>query len=200
MKQALVADGAKPVSRDEALKQQPKKGYYIAVMVGTDGCSPYNCWEGDYTLARKDSNGLWSWKKPSDPATNKDLFGKLIRDPAATNVTVYNGVFCGYYHVVPSEMTILTNASSWTDVTIERRVDYGGRLPQGAIVWAEPLPYNATTDGAFGGMSAAEQREGRLWESKRGSKEWQEWYSTRGPNGKGSPSPSPSSSGRKLLL
>jgi hypothetical protein len=34
MNQALVADGAVPVSRDTAMNGQPDKGHYIAFMVG----------------------------------------------------------------------------------------------------------------------------------------------------------------------
>jgi hypothetical protein len=37
MNQALVADGAKPVSREEAMSGQPAKGHYIAIMVGCTG-------------------------------------------------------------------------------------------------------------------------------------------------------------------
>ncbi|WIA36734.1 hypothetical protein OEZ86_008005 [Tetradesmus obliquus] len=198
MKQALVADGAKPVSRDEALKQQPRKGHYIAVMVSTDGCNPYHCWENDYHAARKDSNGLWSWKEPGGPASNKDLFGNLIKDPEAPNITVHYDVFCGYYHVVPSEMTISSEAGKW-DMSVNETVEFWSAAFPGASVWAQPLPYNETTDGAFDYSERLMQQD-RLWESKRGSKEWQEWYSTKGPDGKGSSAPSPNSSGRKLLM
>jgi hypothetical protein len=34
MNKALVADGAAPVSREEAMSGQPAKGHYIAIMVG----------------------------------------------------------------------------------------------------------------------------------------------------------------------
>jgi hypothetical protein len=36
MNKALVADGAKPVSREEAMSGQPDKGHYIAIMVGAE--------------------------------------------------------------------------------------------------------------------------------------------------------------------
>jgi hypothetical protein len=39
MRKALVADGAKPVSREEAMSGQPAKGHYIAIMVGAVHCS-----------------------------------------------------------------------------------------------------------------------------------------------------------------
>jgi hypothetical protein len=169
----------------------------VLLQVSADGCNPYHCWENDYHAARKDSNGMWSWKEPGGPATNLDMFGKLIEDPEATNVTVHYDIFCGYYNVVPSEMTIDAETRSDSRMSIEQRVKYYSNAIKTAPVWAEPLPYNETTDGAFDAGSEQLQEEDRLWESKRGSKEWEEWHSKQGAsNGQGS-SP-PSRSGRKL--
>jgi hypothetical protein len=43
MNQALVADGAKPVPREEAMSGQPDKGHYIAMMVGAVHCLNLTC-------------------------------------------------------------------------------------------------------------------------------------------------------------
>jgi hypothetical protein len=128
------------------------------------------------------------------------MFGKLIKDPEATNVTVHYDNFCGYYNVVPSEMTI--DAETYDiRMSIEQRVKNWSNAIKTASVWAEPLLYNATTDGVFDASSEKLQQEDRLWESKRGSKEWEEWHSKWGAtNGLGSRAPTSSRWGRKLLL
>jgi hypothetical protein len=142
----------------------------LLLQVSTDGCNPYHCWNNDYHAARKDSNGLWSWKEPTGPATNKNLFGDLFKNPESPNVTVHYDVFCGYYNVVPSEMTIDAETSG-DDMSIEDRVKYYRGGLDDAVVWAEPLPYNETTDGAYDASSERLMQQDRLWESKRGSKE-----------------------------
>lgn len=65
MMQAVLADGAKWVSRNQALSaEEPAAGYYIGLLVRAKGCTPAHCWNADFHVVRKDSNGLWSWKEP----------------------------------------------------------------------------------------------------------------------------------------
>jgi hypothetical protein len=122
------------------------------------------------------------------------LFGNLIKDPEATNVTAQYDIFCGYYNVVPSETPIDAEPLK----SIEEMVEDYHSIFKTVSVWAKPLPYNATTDGVFSASDEKRQQEDRLWESKRVSKEWDDWYSKRGPNCLDSSTPS--RSGRKLLL
>jgi hypothetical protein len=162
----------------------------LLLQVSTDGCNPYHRWESDYRAARKDSNRLWSWKEPGGPASNKDLFGNLIKDPETPNVTVHYDVFCGYYHVVPSEMTIDAETSG-NDMSIADRLKYYGSGMDYASFWAEPIPYNETADAAHDPSIERVLQQDRLWESQRGSKEWEEWQSKNGAtNGEGSSAPS----------
>jgi hypothetical protein len=117
------------------------------------------------------------------------LFGKLIEDPEATNVTGQYDNFCGYYNVVPSEMPIDAEPLR----SIEEMVEGYNKIFKTASVWAEPIPYNATTDGVFSASSLRQQQNDRLWESKRVSKEWEDWYSKWGAtNGVDSRPPDPS--------
>jgi hypothetical protein len=66
MTAAVLADGAKPVTRAQALSaaQPPAGSHYIGLLVRKRSCMPMHCWQNDFHLVRKDDNGKWSWKEP----------------------------------------------------------------------------------------------------------------------------------------
>jgi hypothetical protein len=168
----------------------------LLLQVSTDGCNPYHCWQNDYHAARKDR--VTELETAQGPSHKPGLIGKLIEDSEATNVTEHYGNFCGYYNVDLDEMTVDAETfGSWG--SLEDRVKSYRNTVKTASVWAEPLPYNATTDAALDASSEDLVQEDRLWESKRGSKEWEDWHNKWGAtNGLGSRPPS--RWGRKLLL
>jgi hypothetical protein len=66
MTAAVLADGAKTVSRAQALSaaQPPAGSHFIGLLVRNRSCMPTHCWQNDFHLVRKDDNGKWSWKEP----------------------------------------------------------------------------------------------------------------------------------------
>jgi hypothetical protein len=66
MTAAVLADGAKPVTRAQALSAAPPpaSSHYIGLLVRKRSCIPTHCWQNDFHLVRKDDNGKWSWKEP----------------------------------------------------------------------------------------------------------------------------------------
>lgn len=104
---ALVDDGAKPVSRQQAMAGQPDRGHYIALMARPAYTDPLShcryCENDDFHFARKDSSGTWSHKIPQAPATDRDLEGNPIKDPEAALLPGHYSV-CGYYEVDPTKV------------------------------------------------------------------------------------------------
>lgn len=81
---AAHADGLL-VPADPANQLNAGEGWYVALVVW-----PFV----DFHWYRQDSNGCWSHKPGSTPATNLDNGGNLIADPANCNLGNYN--FCTY--------------------------------------------------------------------------------------------------------
>ena len=53
--------------------------------------------EGDYHWFRRDSDGTWSHKRGSDPATNLDFSDNVITNPETADrgpYTTFGGYFC----------------------------------------------------------------------------------------------------------
>jgi hypothetical protein len=66
MTAAVLADGAVPVTGSQALSAAPPPAgsHYIGLLVRKRSCIPAHCWQNDFHLVRRDSNGNWSWKEP----------------------------------------------------------------------------------------------------------------------------------------
>jgi hypothetical protein len=143
LKKAVLADGAKEVSRQQALNSQPPAGHYIAMMLRpASSCNFARC-QPDFHFLRKDSNGMWSQKAGEAPATNKDAQGKLIKDPQAAKLQGSYTQFCGYFHVEPSKMKIGT-------IPVPNMVGKAFQKwkQNGIHVSVEQLPYNPEVDAA----------------------------------------------------
>lgn len=94
LEKAIVADGAKKITRQQAMNGQPPKGQYIAMMLRPiTSCNFARC-QPDFHFLRKDSNGLWSQKAGEAPATNRDAQNQLIKDPQAAKLQGSYTDFC----------------------------------------------------------------------------------------------------------
>lgn len=141
LKQAVLADGGKEVTRATALGGQPVSGHYIAMLMRPQSSCNFARCSPDFHFLRKDANGLWSHKAGEAPATNRDAQGALIRDPQAAALPNQYTQFCGYFHVTPSTMRIGT-------------VPMPNLVAKGVSKWrshrlqvsVQPLPYNAEVD------------------------------------------------------
>eukprot|EP00879_Flechtneria_rotunda_P003019 GHRR01003237.1.p1 GENE.GHRR01003237.1~~GHRR01003237.1.p1 ORF type:complete len:380 (+),score=103.03 GHRR01003237.1:188-1327(+) len=189
---ALIADGAKQVNKSD-LGREPSKGHYIAAMARPSDCNPFTCWTTDFNMARKDSNGYWSWKMPAGPASNRDLYDNLIMDIQNATLPAHYDDFCGYFLVNNNTMTVGGSFGSdyfpeLTNSTVRQQYS----TSPGVTASVVPLAYNETTDGAFDADSLREQAQDRLWRSKKGMPEWDEFYAGLSEN---SPSPSISEDG-----
>lgn len=72
LKKAVLADGAKEITRQQALSGQPTSGHYIAAFLRPQSSCNFARCMPDFHFLRKDSNGLWSGKGGEAPATNRD--------------------------------------------------------------------------------------------------------------------------------
>ena len=91
---AARRDGQVPVS---SASSTPAQGHFIALVM----------WRGgDYHWYRLDSNGKWSHKPGQTPARNTDNSGALIDDPRTCDRGPYTD-FCGFYHCIPANTTII---------------------------------------------------------------------------------------------
>lgn len=143
---------------------------------------------------RKDSNNLWSWKEPSGPAYDRDLFGSKIADPEVSILPGHYDQFCGYFQVWPDNMTIQgvldqESIADWVE---------GAAAGEQAVlsVWAEPTsPYNQTVDGAFSADSVQLQAEDRLWGSTSAATPSPDSYTSSDAGGSFSSNSSSSNSG-----
>lgn len=70
---AVSSDSGEPVSRQQALAGQPRRGHYVALLARPESCIKGHCYEADFHAMRKDSSGSWSWKHPGMPATNRQV-------------------------------------------------------------------------------------------------------------------------------
>eukprot|EP00878_Enallax_costatus_P033116 GHUV01036503.1.p1 GENE.GHUV01036503.1~~GHUV01036503.1.p1 ORF type:complete len:194 (+),score=13.79 GHUV01036503.1:137-718(+) len=176
---------------------QPSSGHYIALMVRNSSCNPYHCWDNDFHAVRKDNNGRWSWKEPSGPVFDIDLFGNKITDPEKQILFGHYDIFCGYFKVFPDTMKVDGGFGEATNEDEAKR--YGGT--PGVLAWVESVPYNPAVDGV---LAPGEQRllkEDLLWESKRGSQEWKDFYSEQSQQKKrGSRISASQSRGHRKLL
>ncbi|WIA44583.1 hypothetical protein OEZ86_007306 [Tetradesmus obliquus] len=174
---AALADGARLVPRQTALTTQPATGHYIGLLARASACNPYHCWREDFHAIRKDATGMWSWKEPGGPASDLDLFGNKITDPQAARLPGNYDQWCGFFWVDPSNMSIGGNFRE--DYKVAAMANYYEQL-LGAPVSLAPLPYNATTDGAFDSWAAKGYVDDLLWESKRGTSNWDAFYASGG--------------------
>lgn len=175
LEKAIVADGAKKITRQQAMNGQPLKGQYIAMMLRPiTSCNFARC-QPDFHFLRKDSNGLWSQKAGEAPATNRDAQNQLIKDPQAAKLQGSYTDFCGYYHVEPAKMKIGTIP---VPNTVSRGVDKW--KSKGLQVSVQPLQYNAAVDAADASADYAMLQQ-QMFAIQRGEQQ-------------------PSQSGRKLLL
>lgn len=141
LKKAVLADGAREVTRKQAMAGQPASGHYIAMMLRPQSSCNFARCQPDFHFVRKDANGLWSQKAGEAPATNKDAQGALIRDPQAAKLQGSYTQFCGYFHVEPAKMRIGTIP---VPNMIGRGVDKW--KSNGLAVSVEPLAYNEGVD------------------------------------------------------
>eukprot|EP00879_Flechtneria_rotunda_P000333 GHRR01000424.1.p1 GENE.GHRR01000424.1~~GHRR01000424.1.p1 ORF type:complete len:399 (+),score=100.55 GHRR01000424.1:232-1428(+) len=178
VKQGVTADGGREIPKAQALNDQPPTGHYIAMLWRPAGCTPYICWETDFHTARKDSSGYWSWKEPSGPVTDRDLYGQLIRDPAE-QILPGHYEFCAYFWVEPDTMTI---DGVFGLPTLQESTEEWG-VGNGVHADLSATRYNHTIDGAFSAVSLLEQEQDRLWRSKNGTPEWVAFYKQYALNG-----------------
>eukprot|EP00879_Flechtneria_rotunda_P001962 GHRR01002136.1.p2 GENE.GHRR01002136.1~~GHRR01002136.1.p2 ORF type:complete len:228 (+),score=54.51 GHRR01002136.1:785-1468(+) len=140
---AVLADGAKQVSRQQALNTQPPEGHYIAMLLRPQSSCNFARCQPDYHFLRKDSNGMWSQKAGEAPATNLDAQGNTIQDPQAAKLQGSYTEFCGYFHVIPDTMMVgTTPVPNIVSKGLERWKS------NGIQVSVEPLAYNAAVDAA----------------------------------------------------
>lgn len=87
-------DGQKPVG---SASSTPSEGHFAALVI----------WPGqDYHWYRLDAGGMWSHKAGQTAARNTDNSGQLVTEPQTCNRGNYT-TWCGYYHCVPTKVTIL---------------------------------------------------------------------------------------------
>jgi hypothetical protein len=143
LEKAIIADGAKKITKQQALNSQPPNGHYVAMMLRPQSSCNFARCMPDYHFLRKDSNGLWSQKAGEAPATNRDAQGNLIKDPQGAKLQGSYTDFCGYYHVQPDKMKIGT-------IPVPNMVSRGVEKwkNKGLQVSVEPLAYNAEVDAA----------------------------------------------------
>jgi len=75
---------------------QPSVGHYVALFIWPDT---------NFHWLRMDSNFKWSHKPGGTPIRNVDNSGTEITDPSKCDVSPWSQ-FCGYLHVVPSNVTV----------------------------------------------------------------------------------------------
>lgn len=94
LNKAVLADGAKKITKQQAMNGQPASGHYIAMMLRPQNSCNFARCQPDFHFLRKDSNGLWSQKAGEAPATNRDARGALIKDPQAATLQGSYTDFC----------------------------------------------------------------------------------------------------------
>lgn len=94
LEKAIIADGGKKITKQQALNSQPPKGQYVAMLLRPQSSCNFARCMPDYHFLRKDSNGLWSQKAGEAPATNRDAQGNLIKDPQAAKLQGSYTDFC----------------------------------------------------------------------------------------------------------
>eukprot|EP00878_Enallax_costatus_P029490 GHUV01031981.1.p1 GENE.GHUV01031981.1~~GHUV01031981.1.p1 ORF type:complete len:168 (-),score=45.03 GHUV01031981.1:1476-1979(-) len=141
LEKAIIADGAKKITRRQAMNSQPPKGQYVAMFLRPQSSCNFARCEPDFHFLRKDSNGLWSQKAGEAPATNRDLTSTLIKDPQTAKLQGSYTDFCGYYQVDPAKMKIGTTP-------VPNLVSKGVEKwkAKGLQVSVQPLAYNAEVD------------------------------------------------------
>jgi hypothetical protein len=127
--EGLLSDGARRVSKQTVYsKPPPPHGHYVALAV----------WPGsDFHFWRLDSNGAWSGKRGDTFVTNTHPNGTLVtdvEDPAALGL--YHD-FCGYFLVVPSNITLVP--TGFSAQSIPSKVETARR--SGISVKVTPLPH-----------------------------------------------------------
>lgn len=93
---AAERDGQRPIPSPDIT---PAEGQIICLVIST---TPGFL---DYHWYRRDSNTMWSHKPGGTPARNVDNANRPIADPRTCDRGPY-GVFCGFYHCVPSQARI----------------------------------------------------------------------------------------------
>ncbi len=95
---ASIIDGLKYLGFNSPDLRSNKSGHFLALVmfIGID-----------FHWYRLDRNGMWSHKPGTTNVTNVDGSGNLIfnPNPSFQNSLPYT-VFCGYFHVIPSKITI----------------------------------------------------------------------------------------------
>eukprot|EP01029_Cantina_marsupialis_P027869 TRINITY_DN774107_c0_g1_i1.p1 TRINITY_DN774107_c0_g1~~TRINITY_DN774107_c0_g1_i1.p1 ORF type:complete len:312 (-),score=66.21 TRINITY_DN774107_c0_g1_i1:250-1185(-) len=95
VKDAAVRDGLTWIGQ-KLPSSQPKVGHWIALLI----------WPNEnFHWARKDTNELWSHKPGRTPIRTTDNSGRVIKDPSTADFRPWSE-FCGYMHVIPSNVTI----------------------------------------------------------------------------------------------
>lgn len=74
---------------------QPDSGHHVALLIWPNT---------NFHWIRHDDDQYWSHKPGGSPVTNVDNSGGAITDPSASDFSPWTQ-FCGYYTVVPSEVT-----------------------------------------------------------------------------------------------
>lgn len=154
LKKAVLADGAKEVTRQQALNTQPPQGHYVALVFRPQESCNYARCVPDYHFLRKDSNGLWSHKAGEAPATNLDADGKTISDPMAAKLSGRYTQLCGYFQVQPEQMKIGTMP---VPNLVDRAVSKW--KASGLAVSVQPLAYNAAVDAAGASVDYAQLQQ-----------------------------------------
>eukprot|EP00877_Chromochloris_zofingiensis_P012892 jgi/Chrzof1/7857/Cz02g39020.t1 len=105
----IIADGAKPVSRDVVKSGvDPPEGHYIAMLFRPQSsCNFAHCLP-DFHFLRRDINKLWSQKVGEAPVTNLDSAGTVIKDPESAKLHGGYTEFCGYFLIIPSKIKLGT--------------------------------------------------------------------------------------------
>ncbi|WIA33319.1 hypothetical protein OEZ86_006457 [Tetradesmus obliquus] len=179
MTAAVLADGAVPVPRAQALSAAPAPAgsHYIGLLVRNRSCIPAHCWQNDFHLVRRDDNGNWSWKEPGGPASALDIINQPVGDPeAAATAGLLPGhykTWCGYFLVNPLTMKIGGNFQQ--PYNLQSQAAFLQRLP-GVAVQLQQLPYNHSVDGAPDRFTQAMIDQDAAWDAKLGTKEWNDFY------------------------
>ncbi|KAI8475486.1 MAG: hypothetical protein J3K34DRAFT_483207 [Monoraphidium minutum] len=154
----VIADGAAPVPRAEALGGAPSAGggHYIALRLrGADGCRGMMAVRGcapDFHLLRQDASGLWSHKIGALPATDRDALGQLITDPSPAAAPIAGGFeeLCGFFRVPRGAARV---GAQWGGDEVFRALERWRAA--GAAAAVAPVPYDPVAHGAAPAAGAA---------------------------------------------